>query len=67
MAYHYATGGKFPVVIVIPNSHNAVYFGPHSTHPEDEEALISYKFYLKPVEKYRKDGILYIMVEEAPR
>ena len=67
VAHHYATGGKFPVVIVIPNSHNAVYFGPYSKHPEDEEALMSYKFYLKPVEKYRKDGILYIMAEEIPR
>lgn len=42
-------------------------FGPYSTHPEDEEALISYKFYLKGLTKYEEDGILYVLAEEVPR
>ena len=67
IAHHYATAEKHSVVIVVVNSRNAVYFGPHSKHPEDEEALLSYKFYLKPIEKYEKDGIVYIMAEEVPR
>ena len=32
-----------------------VYFGPYSTHPEDEEALISYKFYLRGLKKSCRD------------
>lgn len=67
VAHHYAANGKYKVVIVIPNSRNAVYFGPYSKHPEDEEALMSYKFYLQAVDKFEKDGILYIMAEEVPR
>ena len=67
VAHHYATLGRFPVMIVIPNSREAVYFGPYSKHPEDEEALLSYKFYLKTVEKYKKDGIVYVMAEVIAR
>ena len=38
-----------------------------SSPPEDEEALLSYKYYLKPIEKYKKDGIVYVLAEEVPR
>ena len=67
VAHHYAAPGKFKVVVVVPNSRNGVYFGPHSTHPEDEETLISYKFYLKGLKKYEADGILYVLAEEVAR
>ena len=67
IAHHYASSGKFKVVVVVPNSQNGVYFGPYSTHPEDEEALISYKFYLKGLKKYEEDGILYVLAEEVAR
>lgn len=42
-------------------------FGPYSTHPEDEEALISYKFYLKGLKRYEADGMLYVLAEEVAR
>ena len=64
---HYTKSGNFKIIVVIPNSRNGVYFGPHSTHPEDEETLISYKFFLRGLKKYEKDGILYILAEELPR
>ena len=67
IAHHYASSGKFKVVVVVPNSQNGVYFGPHSTHPEDEETLISYKFYLRGLKKYEADGILYVLAEEVAR
>lgn len=67
VARHYASAGKIKVVVVVPNSQNGVYFGPHSKHPEDEEALISHKFYLKGLTKYEEDGILYVLAEEVPR
>ena len=67
VAYHYAKAGKHRVLVVIPNSKNGVYFGPHSTHPEDEEALISYKFYLRGLKTYETDDILYVMVDEVLR
>ena len=67
VAHHYAASGDFKIIVVIPNSKNGVYFGPHSTHPEDEETLISYKFFLRGLKKYEKDGILYILAEELPR
>ena len=67
IAHHYASSGKFKVVVVVPNSQNGVYFGPYSYHPEDEEALISYKFYLKGLKRYEKDGILYVLAEEVAR
>ena len=67
IARHYASAGKYKVVVVVPNSQNGVYFGPYSTHPEDEEALISYKFYLKGLKRYEKDGILYVLAEEVAR
>ena len=35
--------------------------------PEDEEALISYKFYLKGLTKYEEDGIIYVLAEEVAR
>ena len=52
---------------MVPNSQNGVYFGPYSYHPEDEEALISYKFYLRGLQKYEEDGILYVLAEEVAR
>ena len=67
VAAHYAAAGKIKVVVVVPNSQNGVYFGPYSTHPEDEEALISYKFYLKGLKRYERDGILYVLAEEGAR
>jgi len=67
VARHYAAAGKIKVVVVVPNSQNGVYFGPYSTHPEDEEALISYKFYLKGLTKYEEDGIIYVLAEEVAR
>ena len=67
IAQHYASAGKIKVVVVVPNSQNGVYFGPYSTHPEDEEALISYKFYLRGLKKYEADGILYVLAEEVAR
>ncbi len=67
VAKHYASAKKYRVIVVVPNSKNAVYFGPHSRHPEDEEALLSHKFYLKGLTKYENDGIIYIMAEETRR
>lgn len=67
VARHYASAGKNKVVIIVPNSQNGVYFGPYSTHPEDEEALISYKFYLKGLKKYEENGIVYVLAEEVAR
>ena len=67
VARHYAAAGKFKIVVVVPNSQNGVYFGPYSTHPEDEEALISYKFYLRGLKKYEEDGIIYVLAEEVAR
>lgn len=67
VAHHYASADKYKVVIVVPNSQNGVYFGPYSRHPEDEETLISYKFFLKGLQKYEHNGILYVLAEELPR
>ena len=67
VAHRYASSGAYKVVIVVPNCRNAVYFGPYSTHPEDEESLINYDFYLKALDKYEKDGIIYVIAEEKRR
>ena len=67
IAQHYASVGKVKVVPVLPTSQNGAYYGPRSTHPEDEEALISYKFYLKGLKTIQKDDILYVLAEEVPR
>ena len=67
VAHHYTKSGNFKIIVVIPHSRNGVYFGPYSKHPEDEETLISYKFFLRGLKKYEKDGILYILAEELPR
>ena len=36
-------------------------------HPEDEEALISYKYYLRGLQTFEEDGILYVLAEEVAR
>lgn len=36
-------------------------------HPEDEEALLSYRFYLRAVDKMQKDGIIYIIAKVEKR
>ena len=67
IAHRYASSGAFKVVVVVLNSKNGVYFGPHSTHPEDEEALISYRFYLRGLKMTKMDGIVHVLAEEVPR
>jgi len=67
VVHHYAGAKPFRVILVIPNSRNAACFGPYSSHPEDEEALISCDFYLQALDKYEKDGIMYIIAEEKRR
>ena len=34
---------------------------------EDEETLISYKFYLRGLQTFEEDGILYVLAEEVAR
>ncbi len=67
VAMQYAKASAHPMVIVVPHSAHAVYFGPHSTHPEDEEALIDYRHYLKGIARFTSGGILYIVAEEKER
>ena len=67
VAMQYAKASAHPMVIVVPHSAHAVYFGPHSTHPEDEEALIDYRYYLKGVATFSRGGILYVVAEEKER
>ena len=67
VAMQYAKASAHPMVIVVPHSAHAVYFGPHSTHPEDEEALIDYRYYLKGIARFTSGGILYVVAEEKER
>ena len=67
IAHHYASVGDYKIVVVVPNSQNGVYFGPYSTHSEDEEALISYKFHLKGLKMSKNDDIVYVLEEEVAR
>ena len=67
VAHHYASANTYRVIVVVPNVKNAVYFGPYSAHPEDEEALISYKFCLSGLKTYKRNGIVYVIAEEIAR
>src|SRR5574344_1001521 len=67
LAAHYASGAPFQVVLVVPNARNAVYFGPYSKHPEDEEALLSRNFYLRGLKTRREGNTVYVLAEEVAR
>ena len=67
IAHHYAKQGKIKMILVVPNSCNAVYFGPYSTHPEDQETLLDYDFYLKGLTYCKKGDIVYILAKECKR
>ena len=67
IAHHYAKQGKIKMILVVPNSRNAVYFGPYSTHPEDQETLLDYDFYLKGLTYCKKGDIVYILAKECKR
>ena len=67
IAHHYAKQGKVKMILVVPNSRNAVYFGPYSTHPEDQETLLGYDFYLKGLTYCKKGDIVYILAKECKR
>ena len=67
IAHHYAKQGKIKMILVVPNSRNAVYFGPYSTHPEDQETLLGYDFYLKGLTYCKKGDIVHILAKECKR
>lgn len=67
LAAHYASAEKYKVVLIVPNSKNAVYFGPYSKHPEDEEALLSRNFYLRGLKTRKEGDTVYVLTEEVSR
>ena len=67
-AYYYANlprGGRFKLIMIIPDSKKGTYLGANSLQPRDKELLFNQKTYFHGLTSERVGDTVYVIAEEV--